>query len=309
MSSDIPLVSIIIPTYNRAHLIGETLDSILAQTYENWECIVVDDGSTDNTEELLMEYLKNDSRFQYYSRPQERPKGANACRNYGFEQSKGEYIQWFDSDDLMHPEKLMIKIRYALMYNADIIIDTHTTEEDIVLKEYPELEVFESADFYVNYILGKKSVITNDVMVRRIKIGSLRYDEKLHKAQEYEFFTRLFEQKLKYCFVDLPLSFYSESDDSISKNTSRGSKEQMESLIYLSEIIKKKHNDNPLIVRKSEKQGRKTYKSLVKKKKIGLIIKHFKFFRNSHKKSILAFSFFLIYNLITKRGFDRIKPN
>ena len=61
-----PLVSIIIPTYNRVHLIGDTLDSVLSQTYTNWECIVVDDGSTDGTNELLVEYLKKDKRIQYH---------------------------------------------------------------------------------------------------------------------------------------------------------------------------------------------------------------------------------------------------
>ena len=96
-----PIVSIIIPTYNRAHLISETLDSILTQTYTHWECIVVDDGSDDSTAELLAGYCKKDARFQYHQRPNDRPKGANACRNYGFELCKGEYINWFDSDDLM----------------------------------------------------------------------------------------------------------------------------------------------------------------------------------------------------------------
>lgn len=80
-----PLVSIIIPTYNRAHLIGETLDSVMAQTYTNWECIVVDDGSTDNTAELLVVYCNKDNRFQYHHRPKDRPKGANAYRNYGID--------------------------------------------------------------------------------------------------------------------------------------------------------------------------------------------------------------------------------
>lgn len=60
------LISIIIPTYNRSHLIRETLDSILAQTHKNWECIVVDDGSTDETEDVLNEYVKKDNRFQYH---------------------------------------------------------------------------------------------------------------------------------------------------------------------------------------------------------------------------------------------------
>lgn len=65
-----PLVSIIIPTYNRAHLIGETLDSVLAQTYINWECIIVDDRSTDDTKEVIDSYLYGDVRFSYFKRPE-----------------------------------------------------------------------------------------------------------------------------------------------------------------------------------------------------------------------------------------------
>ncbi|TDY11776.1 glycosyltransferase family 2 protein [Meridianimaribacter flavus] len=99
--SNKPLVSIIIPTFNRAHLIGETLDSVLAQTYNHWECIVVDDGSTDGTAALLDTYCAKDPRIQYYQRPEDRPKGANACRNYGKQLSKGQYLLFLDSDDLL----------------------------------------------------------------------------------------------------------------------------------------------------------------------------------------------------------------
>jgi len=101
-----PLISIIIPTYNRAHLIGETLDSIIAQTYQNWECIVVDDGSDDDTEEVMKSYIQNDNRIYYYHRPEEHLPGGNGARNFGFEKSTGEYIQWFDSDDLMEPNSI-----------------------------------------------------------------------------------------------------------------------------------------------------------------------------------------------------------
>lgn len=303
-----PLVSIIIPTFNRAHLIGETLDSVLAQTYQNWECIVVDDGSTDGTDALMAEYIAKDYRFQYFHRPKNKLKGANACRNYGFEKSKGVYIQWFDSDDLMHPIKLKIKIQYAHSENADIIVDTHSAEKITILDRDPKLEIFESEDFYVNYILGKKPVITNDVMVRANKVGSLRFNEKLHKAQEFEFFTRLFEQKLKYCFLDLPLTHYRDSHDSISKSTSRGNHLQVESLIYLSKLIKKRHRENPMLVERAERQGRKTYKSLVRRRDVELLFKHFKFFKEVHHKSSMKFLGYIIYNIITNRGFDRIKP-
>jgi len=301
-------VSIIIPTYNRAHLIGETLDSVLAQTYQNWECIVVDDGSTDATEKVLRDCIQKDTRFQYFIRPSTKPKGANACRNHGFEKSTGDYIQWFDSDDLMHPDKLKTKIRYALAEKADIIVDTHTTEREIILNDNPKVEVFESDDFYVDYILGEKPVITNDVMVKRLVIGSLRFDENLHKAQEYEFYTRLFEQKLLYCFMKIPLSYYREGQNSISKQTAKGNTNQVESLIYLSKTIKKRHNDNPLIIAKAERQGRKTYKNLAMRRNLKMIVKHFNFFRKVYNKSLVVFFLYVCYNFVTGRGFDNMKP-
>ncbi len=103
-----PLISIIIPTYNRAQIIGETLDSIIAQNYTNWECIVVDDGSTDNTQEILQNYIAKDTRFQYHQRPKDKLKGPNSCRNYGFKLSKGEFINFFDSDDFLKPDAFQV---------------------------------------------------------------------------------------------------------------------------------------------------------------------------------------------------------
>lgn len=89
---DNPLISIIIPTYNRSCLIGETLDSVLAQTYTNRECIVVDKGSNDNTDQLMAFYVEKEPRIQYYHQLKDRYKGVNACRNYGLEWSNGEFL-------------------------------------------------------------------------------------------------------------------------------------------------------------------------------------------------------------------------
>src|SRR5690554_713750 len=122
MTDQNPLVSIIIPTYNRAHLIGETLDSVLAQTYQNWECIVVDDGSTDNTEEVMAAYIAKDARFQYHHRPKDRLPGGNAARNYGFEVSRGEYVNWFDSDDLMLSDFIESSIQILLSNKVDLVL-------------------------------------------------------------------------------------------------------------------------------------------------------------------------------------------
>jgi glycosyltransferase involved in cell wall biosynthesis len=100
------LVSIIIPVFNRESLLPETLDSILGQTYVNWECIIVDDGSTDASLKVAKGYAMKDNRFKVYRRPWYKKKGANSCRNYGFKLSKGEFIQWFDSDDIMKNEMI-----------------------------------------------------------------------------------------------------------------------------------------------------------------------------------------------------------
>lgn len=300
------LVSIIIPTYNRAHLIGETLNSIISQTYENWECIVVDDGSTDGTNVVMQNYLEKDTRIQYHHRPENHMHGGNGARNYGFEVSKGEYIQWFDSDDLMHPEKLNLKLKNALFYESDIIIDKSTEGffKNINIEDY-KVETFSSSNFYIDFILGKKPVITNDVMIKRKVIRETRFDEHLLKAQEYEFLSRIFQQKLTYCFADIALTFYKPSNDSISRSNY---KKQAVNLIYLSKKIKQSHTGNPLIIAKTERQGRKTYKSLILKNNLKIIFQNFSFFKKSYHQNSLNFLFFIFYNIITKKGFDRMKP-
>lgn len=111
-----PFVSIIIPTYNRAHLVSETLKSVLGQTYNNWECIVVEDGSSDNTEKVIKTYLEKDERFYFYNR-EKLPKGASHCRNIGLSYAKGEYCIFLDSDDLLLP--YCLEQRIALVTDLD----------------------------------------------------------------------------------------------------------------------------------------------------------------------------------------------
>ena len=97
-----PIVSVIIPTYNRAHLIDKAIKSVLNQTYQDFEIIVVDDGSTDNTNEVLKNFT--DSRIHYIFHTSN--LGVSAARNTGIKTSQGEYIALLDSDDDWLPEKL-----------------------------------------------------------------------------------------------------------------------------------------------------------------------------------------------------------
>ena len=102
-----PRVSVIIPTYNREKYIAETINSVLDQTFSDYEIIVVDDGSADNTERLIREQFADE--VIYLSKPNGGPASA---RNMGMRVAKGEYIAFLDSDDLWLPEKLAIQTRF-----------------------------------------------------------------------------------------------------------------------------------------------------------------------------------------------------
>lgn len=101
MAKESPLISVIIPTYNRANFLHQAIESVLAQTYKNWELIIVDDGSTDNTSELVRKFT--DKRIIYLYQEN---RGASAARNKGIQKAKGEYIAFLDSDDAWLSRKI-----------------------------------------------------------------------------------------------------------------------------------------------------------------------------------------------------------
>jgi len=102
------LVSIIMPSYNTGRFIAETINSVLAQTYTNWELFVVDDASTDNTDEIISQF--NDARIHYLKN--EKNSGAAITRNRALREAKGKWIAFLDSDDLWMPEKLEKQIQF-----------------------------------------------------------------------------------------------------------------------------------------------------------------------------------------------------
>ena len=216
------LVSIIIPTYNRAHLIGETLDSVLAQTYTNWECIIVDDGSTDNTPEVINDYIKIDNRLQYYHRPDDRLKGANACRNYGYQLSKGEYIKWFDSDDIMHSDFLEKQV-LILEEKKELDFCASFSEmfDDKIGKRWPcNPEKTENHQALYNYITGKLIFLTPSPLWRRQFLNKkVLFDELLLNAHEADFnFKRLIEGA-KFEYIKEILFYVRRGHESIDLNS------------------------------------------------------------------------------------------
>lgn len=119
---DSKLISIIVPSFNRADLIAETLNSVFSQTYQKWECIIVDDGSSDNTIDIINSFIEKDSRFSFIERNRF-PKGAPTCRNIGLDFSNGEFIIYLDSDDILAPYCLEQRInKFRVHFDMDFLV-------------------------------------------------------------------------------------------------------------------------------------------------------------------------------------------
>lgn len=228
------IISIIIPTFNRAHLIGETLDSVLAQVYNNWECLVIDDGSSDNTAKLLATYCNNDNRFKYFKRPKESPKGGNAARNFGLECSKGEYIQWFDDDDIMAENYLSERIALFTKKLKIVICSGFSTDEYLNIEE--EIKLKTDVNLYKEYALWKFEVYTPSVLFRKAFLGHKPFNETIVRGQETEFFTRFFfELKPEdYLIVNRPLFYYRNHSKSKTERSQKYNKLNKENLFYIS---------------------------------------------------------------------------
>ena len=113
-------ISIIMPCYNAASFIAQAMDSVLAQTFENWEMLVVDDCSTDASAAIIQEYARQDSRIRYYRT--DSPSGSPSIpRNIGLEHARGEYIAFLDSDDLWLPEKLEEQLSFLVTHKLDFV--------------------------------------------------------------------------------------------------------------------------------------------------------------------------------------------
>lgn len=255
MKPNNPLVSIIIPTYNRAHLISETLDSVLAQTYTNWECIVVDDGSTDHTKEVVQAYVKKDGRFRFYHRPPEHQPGGNGARNYGFKMCNGEYVNWFDDDDLMHESFLNLKMDgfFSNLHLDIVICDCKAfikSENKILFKN--SYNLLRESNLIEDYICRKINIQTASILWRKSEIFNLIYDEELTQSQDYDFICKYFKRKylvqFNYHIINKELLFIRKGNDSISTDYKNSKFNHVKSfLIVKSRIIKNFINNKTIV--------------------------------------------------------------
>ena len=200
-----PLLSIIIPAYNRANLIEETLESILGQTYTNWECILIDDCSTDDTFIVMQKYQKKDSRFKTFLRPTELNKGANSSRNYGFLQTKGSYVKWFDSDDIMLPNHLETAYNTIVVNKLDFVITDliNFNHEDGTILEKPynfdRSKAIISAENFALYKIGWTTV---DFLGTREIVEKIKFNEYIVDGDEYNFFVKFLHQPCSGMFIN-----------------------------------------------------------------------------------------------------------
>jgi glycosyltransferase involved in cell wall biosynthesis len=189
-------VSIIIATYNRAHLIVKTLQSIKNQMHQKWECLIIDDGGTDNTLEEISHILKNDSRFQFLKRPDNYKKGIPGCRNYGIDIAKGHYIIFFDDDDIVHPQNLELCLEAFQMTNIDFCV-----YQKKAFFDKPNSINFQKETIHIDKQISKKdlsAIITNKtsmasctVMWNKGCFLNERFNESLMYAEEWECYPRI----------------------------------------------------------------------------------------------------------------------
>ena len=213
-----PTVSVIIPTYNRAHLIGRAIQSVLNQTYKDFELIIVDDGSTDNTEDIIKEFQKKDERIKYIKH--EKNRGGSAARNTGIKNARGEYIAFQDSDDEWLPEKLKKQMEVFKNTSSKVgVVYTGFWRIKDNKKTYIPQSWVKQKDGNIYFELLKGNFVgTSTILIKKKcfkKVGI--FDENLPRLQDWELVMRLSKYYDFKC-IDEPLLILYYTTDSISAN-------------------------------------------------------------------------------------------
>lgn len=215
VSDNLPLVSIILPTYNCAAFLHYSIGSILLQTYDSYEIIVIDDGSTDNTKKILNPFIQ---RIKYIR--SEQNKGLPTARNIGIRSALGKYIAFIDADDIWLPEKLQTDIEYfkthselSMVYSKHVNID----EKGRVLDEASKRRL-PSGNVFAELFSEQNFIITSSVVVRKEVFETTGlFDEQLFNCQDWDMWLRI-AFYFKVGGINTPLVKYRHNPHSLSKN-------------------------------------------------------------------------------------------
>lgn len=225
------------PAYNMQRYIAESVESVINQTYQNWELIIVDDGSTDSTVQIVKAYLK-DSRIRYFYQEN---SGQAIARNYAISESAGDYIAFLDADDLWLPQKLTFSLRLIEENNCDLIFtNCYVFEDGSDAKGMTKTEIGVKSATYQ----GKTGIITfleeNRVpnLTVLVKKGMLRKAGEFintKAAEDYDMWLRLLNNGAVFCSNSTCLAAYRMRPDSI---TAQDRSALFESMLAINRFLK-----------------------------------------------------------------------
>lgn len=170
-----PFVSIIIPVYNTGNFLHETIQSVINQTYPNWELFLIDDGSTDNSAEICKSYVEQDDRINYHYKTN---GGQASARNLGINKSHGEWIAFLDSDDIWLPQKLAHQIKEIELYDADFFYSLgyyYYPEKEKQLETYDWVTGEQKGLDFFKTLYHSCAVNTNTVLVKKKLLDQVGY--------------------------------------------------------------------------------------------------------------------------------------
>jgi len=226
-----PYFSIIIPAFNRAHFLKETLDSCLQQVFRQFEVIVVDDGSTDNTENVIEKYLE-DKRFSYYYKKNE---GRSIARNFGATVAKGEYLKFLDSDDVLLPEYLEKCYNY-IETNQDVRF-LHTGH--FIKNEKENVFLAKKLNYQGN--VYRKLWFRNDIALCTTVISADLFFEAggfrpgLEAMEDWEFWIRI-SKKVPLHFIRENMAVYRQHSGNTLSDREKMNAGRLEALKFLGDV-------------------------------------------------------------------------
>lgn len=196
-------VSILMPVYNGASTIELAIKSILCQNWTNWECIIVNDGSTDQTKNILSEIT--DKRFQVINL--ERNSGRGIARDIALKHASGEYIAYLDADDMMHEDKLRVQVEYMEKHQDIRLVSCGCITLD---KAYKPMRVcnMNSVERSEIYKYGEAlPLLLGAIMVRLHHAQKISYNHALDVGEDYDYFSRYLDGG-RYANIPLPYYYY-----------------------------------------------------------------------------------------------------
>ncbi len=209
------IISIVVATYNRSKLLKECLESLLAQTYRDLEIIVVDDGSTDDTSKTIKILTDKRHKVRYYYRPH---LGVSAARNFGLAQAKGEYVGFFDSDDLWpanYIEKMIKSLQAAPDFDA-AYSDIMQMVNGKVIGRYITIEK-PPTGYITAYLFFRKRPfnLPSSTIFRKIAFNGIFWEEKVGNCDDLDIFLRI-STKSKFMYIPDVYMIYRKTEDSIT---------------------------------------------------------------------------------------------